>query len=58
MGGALADGVFEPLMTGAPPALARVFGSGSGAGIALMFTVVGVAGIALSLWRWKGSMKR
>ena len=58
LGGALADGVFEPLMAGAPPALAGVFGAGAGAGIALMFAVVGVAGIALSLWRWMGSMKR
>ncbi len=48
----LADGVFEPLMAGAPPALARVFGAGSGAGIALMFAAVSGAGIALSLWRW------
>lgn len=58
LGGVLADGVFGPLMAGAPPALAKVFGAGNGAGIALMFAVVGMTGIGLSLWRLKGCMKR
>ena len=55
LGGALADGVFEPMMAHSPPgALAALFGAGKGAGFAAMFAAVGALGIALSLWRlWR-----
>lgn len=52
LGGALADHVFEPFMAGDSPAqrlLAQVFGVGSGAGIAVMFCIVGVLGCAVCL---------
>lgn len=52
LGGALADGVFEPFMAADSPAqrqLSRVFGAGPGAGIAAMFVAVGVIGVLLSL---------
>ena len=52
LGGVLADHVFEPLMATegtVQSALAAVFGTGSGAGIAVMFFFVGAAGMALSL---------
>lgn len=52
LGGVLADHVFEPLMATegtVQSALAAVFGTGSGAGIAVMFFLVGAAGMALSL---------
>ena len=49
LAGALADGVFEPMMASPPPVLGAVFGSGAGAGIAVMFVLTGCAGIALSL---------
>lgn len=54
LGGALADGVFEPLMASDSPAqrlLSRIFGAGPGAGIAVMFVVVGMLGVLLSLSR-------
>ena len=52
LGGVLADHIFEPLMATegtVQSALAAVFGTGSGAGIAVMFFLVGAAGMALSL---------
>ena len=36
-------------MASPPPVLGAVFGSGAGAGIAVMFVLTGCAGIALSL---------
>jgi len=59
VGGPLADHVFEPFMRGTSPVqkwLAGFFGCGSGAGIALLFFVTGVAGSLLSfaaLWRYR-----
>ena len=52
LGGVLADGVFEPFMAAASPlqrALSPLFGAGKGAGIALIFCIVGVLGVLLSL---------
>ena len=51
LGGLLADHVFEPLMAGGSPvqaALAPVFGAGKGAGLAVMFFLVGVIGALAS----------
>ena len=52
LGGVLTDKVFEPWMayaSGMSPMLAYAFGEGSGAGIALLFFLVSLAGFALSL---------
>ena len=52
LGGVLADRVFEPFMAAeslVQRALAPIFGTGKGAGIALIFCIVGVLGIVLSL---------
>ena len=52
LGGILADGVFEPFMENASPvqeALAVLFGSGSGAGIAFIFFCAGVIGMVMCL---------
>ena len=52
LGGVLADRVFEPFMASESPIqrfLAPFFGTGKGAGIAVIFCIVGVLGIALSL---------
>ena len=52
LGGVLADRVFEPFMAAESPlprALAPIFGTGKGAGIALIFCIVGLLGAALSL---------
>ena len=51
LGGVLADRVFAPWMAtdAAPPLLARCFGTGSGAGVAVMFFGVGVLGVLLCL---------
>jgi len=51
LGGMLADRVFEPLMNGDSTVkmlLAAVFGSGSGAGIAVLFFLVSATGLTLS----------
>ena len=51
LGGLLADHVFQPLMiseSAAKELLSPVFGSGSGAGIAVLFFLVSVSGLALS----------
>ena len=61
LGGLLADGVFEPFMATDSPIqrlLSRVFGAGPGAGIAAMFTAVGILGVALSLSRLGKAMCR
>ena len=49
LGGALVDGVFEPLMAAqsAQSVLVRLFGAGKGAGAAMLFFVCGVAGVAI-----------
>ena len=51
LGGVLADGVFEPMMSGESAAkkyLLTIFGRGSGAGIAAMFFLVSITGLVLS----------
>ena len=56
LGGILADYVFEPFMAAYSPlqnALSVFFGSGSGAGIAVMFFLVGIFGTGISLTRLK-----
>ena len=47
VGGALVDGVFEPMMSAAPDFARRVFGSGKGSGAAAMVFVLGLAGVAV-----------
>ena len=52
LGGVLADHVFEPFMAAASPlqqALAPVFGTGKGSGIAVMFCIVGAIGSIVSV---------
>lgn len=52
LGGMLADHVFEPFMAEASPVqrvLSGMLGTGKGAGIALMFVLVGAVGCILSL---------
>ena len=52
LGGVLADRVFEPYMAAESPVqrlLAPIFGTGKGAGIAVIFWIVGVLGAAFSL---------
>ena len=51
LGGALVDGVCEPLMAGQTPGslLVRWFGSGKGSGAALLFFLCGAAGVAVCL---------
>lgn len=52
LGGVLADRVFEPFMAAESPlrwALALAFGTGKGAGIAVIFCIVGLLGAAFSL---------
>ena len=54
LGGLLADTVFEPLMLADSPAqqaLSGLFGTGKGAGIGLMFFIVGIAGMLVSFTR-------
>jgi len=54
LGGILADYVFEPFMETESPlqnALSVFFGTGSGAGIAVMFFLVGILGTGISLTR-------
>lgn len=56
LGGVLADYVIEPFMAADSPMqkiLSHFFGSGSGAGIAVMFFLVGILGIVISLSRLK-----
>ena len=52
LGGVLADHVFQPLMAAQTPLqqkLSPLFGSGSGAGIALQFFIVGTLGVVMCL---------
>lgn len=51
LGGALVDKVFEPFMAGAEEGglLSLMFGSGKGSGAAMLFAVIGVAGVAVCL---------
>ena len=66
LGGFLVDKVFEPLMAAQPAdhLLARLFGSGKGSGAALLFFILGIAGVVvcfffsliLSKYKWKESI--
>lgn len=48
LGGLLVDSVFEPFMASAQiPWLSAVFGTGKGSGAALLFFVIGIAGVAV-----------
>ena len=61
LGGLLADTVFEPfMMTDAPArqALSGLFGTGKGAGIGLMFFLIGIAGMLISFTRLKKPVYR
>ena len=52
LGGVLADHLFEPFMAKVSPirsALVPLFGAGKGAGVALMFFIVGIIGCLMSL---------
>ena len=58
-GGILADYVFEPFMETASPlqnALSVFFGSGSGAGMAVMFFLVGILGTSISFMQLRKSI--
>ena len=62
LGGLLVDRVFEPLMAAASPesALVFLFGAGKGSGAAVMFFVLGVAGVLVCLgfyWGLRRFMK-
>ncbi|MBQ6515103.1 MAG: MFS transporter [Clostridia bacterium] len=61
LGGLLADTVFEPFMMGNSPAqqaLSGLFGTGKGAGIGLMFFIIGTAGMLISFTRLKKPVYR
>ena len=50
LGGALVDHVFEPLMAKtASPLLTGLFGTGKGSGAAMLFMIIGFAGVAVCL---------
>ena len=51
LGGALVDEVLEPLMRGQPAGglLASLFGGGKGSGAAMLFSLLGVVGVAVCL---------
>lgn len=51
LGGLLVDRTFEPLMASQPPSglLVQLFGTGKGSGAALLFFVLGVAGVVVCL---------
>ena len=54
LGGVLADNVFEPFMAVDSPMqriLSHLFGTGNGAGMAVMFFCVGILGVTISLSR-------
>ena len=54
LSGYLADYVFEPFMRTESPlqsVLSSIFNSGSGSGIAVMFFIVGIAGMLISITR-------
>ena len=61
LGGWLADRVFEPFMMGGSSfaaSLSRLVGSGSGAGMALMFLCTGLCGGGFSLWAWQKTRRK
>ena len=61
LGGLLADTIFEPfMMTDSPAqqALSGLFGTGKGAGIGMMFLIVGIAGMLISFTRLKKPVYR
>ena len=61
LGGLLADTVFEPFVLADSPAqrvLSGSFGTGKGAGIGLMFFIVGIAGMAVSFTRLRKPVYR
>ena len=61
LGGLLADTVFEPFMGTDSPAqrvLSGLFGTGKGAGIGLMFFIIGLAGMAVSFTRLRKPVYR
>ena len=61
LGGLLADTVFEPFMLTDSPAqkiLSGLFGTGKGAGIGMMFFIVGIAGMLISFTRLKKPVYR
>ncbi len=67
LGGLLVDRVFEPLMAVQPASglLVRLFGDGKGAGAAMLFFVIGLAGVLICLifqcrlraYQWNDHMK-
>ena len=61
LGGVLADYVLEPFMAApspVPQALSLLFGAGKGAGIALLFFIVGTLGIVMSVVALKNPLYR
>ncbi len=61
LGGLLADTVFEPFMKTDSPAqqaLSGLFGTGKGAGIGMMFLIVGIAGMLISFTRLRKPVYR
>ena len=61
LGGLLADTVFEPFMQADSPVqriLSGCFGTGKGAGIGLMFFIVGIAGMVISFSRLRKPVYR
>ena len=61
LGGLLADTVFEPfMMTDSPAqqALSGLFGTGKGAGIGMMFLIIGIAGMLISFTRLRKPVYR
>ena len=61
LGGLLADKVFDPFMLTDSPTqqiLSGLFGTGKGAGIGLMFFIVGIAGILISFTRLRKPVYR
>ena len=61
LGGFLADTVFEPFMMTDSPAqqvLSGIFGTGKGAGIGLMFFIIGIAGMLISFTRLRKPVYR
>ena len=61
LGGLLADTVFEPFMGTDSPVqrmLSGFFGTGKGAGIGLMFFIVGIAGMLVSFTRLRKAVYR
>ncbi len=59
-GGFLVDRVFEPLAAqAADPMLASLFGTGKGSGAAMLFALIGAAGVAICLffsWKLRGQV--